>query len=66
VQRQQNILNQIFDVGVTRKAALPLHDLANAQSDEPQQLGIGAAIAALRSDHQLLERVVFRLIVGHG
>lgn len=60
MERQQNVLHEIFDVFAAEERTAVRHDSPNSRSDGVQQLAVRSRIAALSGLHQSAERIFRR------
>jgi len=63
---QQNVLHEILDLGDAGETTLAADELPNARSDGAQQFDVCAAIALLRSTHQVTEGIDGRIAIIHS
>jgi hypothetical protein len=60
VQRQQDVLDQVFDIGRAGKSTAMTDNLADARRDALQELQIGLRVACLCCAHQVCKLFVSR------
>src|SRR5262245_24466804 len=67
MQRQQNVLHEVLDIGCLQESPPVLHDSPDERSNVAQQLSIGQSTAILSGSHQVGKALVeFRIRVHTG
>src|SRR5687768_18533523 len=64
MNRQQDVLHEVFDFVGSRKAALAAHDPPDSGNDGFEKLCIRGGVACLRPSHELRELLVGHRLIG--